>query len=179
MKPWILAMMLMLAGLLTCPGLSGCGGDDEEGETQTITVTNEVGEVVVVEVPVDDDDGTAATDDPDVWFEEDDDIPASDRPALEAPSLISPDNGATFRANDGSASVTVSWTAVDGAEYYLLRLNRDGAETTEHVNGTSDTWNAPIGDWTWAVAAVSGDLREWTGTRSFSVLSTWGVPGTR
>ncbi len=176
MKPWLLAMMLMLAGLLTCPGLTGCGGDDEEGGTQTITVTNEVGEVV--EVPADDDDGAAATEEP-ATEAGDDNIPAGDRPELEAPSLISPANGAVFRADGGSASVTLTWTAVDNAEYYLLRLTRGGNQSTERINGTSYGWNAPVGDWTWQVAAVRGDLQEWTGTRALAVLSTWGVPAAR
>ncbi len=176
MKSWILALVVILAGVLACTGLAGCGDDEEDGETRTVTVTNEVGEVIVVEVPVDDADGTPGTGDPDVWFEEDD-VPVAERPALEAPSLIWPEDGAAFRTDTGSVGLTFTWSSVYNAEYYLIMLRSPhGVAFPDQVEGTSYSFTATVGNWTWQVGAVRGDLREWTGMQDFVVTTESWIP---
>ena len=177
-----LFLFLNLTALLLMVGFTGCDDDDSEGGAQTVVVTNDVGEVVVVEVPVDDNDGgtgnsgTPTSGNTDGGSGAVEDVPVAERPALEAPSPISPPNPTAVQIEAGSstADVTFSWTGVDNALYYFLQVSTSGGSREAQVTGTSHTLSLPEGLWHWQVAAVNGELIEWSDTSTLSIAGAGG-----
>ena len=103
-------------GLLAvgCTLTTGCSGDDEETtlNTTTTVVTNTVGGVTTVIT-----NAVVVTNAP----AEDPAVPVIS--TLLAPHLISPENGAVIDTGLARLKIEFEWTAVRGADSYILELD--------------------------------------------------------
>ena len=120
----MIGMKWFCLGLLAAGSLlaAGCGGDDEETTVTTATTveTNTVGGVttvttntVVVTNAPPEDPADPATEDPEV--------PVIS--TLFAPQLVSPEDGAVLDTSQTRVKVRFEWTAVRGADAYVLELD--------------------------------------------------------
>jgi hypothetical protein len=110
---------------------TGCESSDSGSDTVTIVVTNAVGETATVE--------------------------------LVAPQLVTPAEGQKYTTFllFNNVEVEFTWTAVPGADSYMLYVN----DLTYAVTGTSQKLSLPIGNHKWRVHAVAngkkGPLSSW------------------
>jgi len=150
-------VVLLVASLMWT---TGCGGSDgDSGATTTIVVTNETGEVVTVEVPVepetppDASQGTPTELQPSTPLEEP--TVATQQISLVAPQQVSPQNGQVINTFTEDIRVDFQWTPVNGASGYVFEM--DGIQRSLAGNGSTSKQNdLSVGTYSWRVWAVAG-----------------------
>lgn len=134
---WVCGGLLAAGAALA----TGCGGGDEEPAltTTTTVVTNTVGGVTTVTtntvvVP------NAPPEDPADPATEDPDVPVIS--TLFAPQLVSPEDGVVLDTSQTRVKIRFEWTAVRGADAYVLELDgvqHSSALTTMTLSVARDT----------------------------------------
>lgn len=180
MKSGLLLFVAVVVGLGLCHVFTGCEDDDDDPET--IVVTNEQGQVVEVPVPAEegeddmaDGDGLADGGEAPEEGEEappEEELTPDELPPLASPALLAPDDGATFTARAGVATVTLSWDSVDGADGYIVEI---GSEVHDTGSDTSYVFTGGPGVYSWRAIAARGDEHGWierpSGWRQFTIAA--------
>ena len=159
-------MRFLLAGVvaLGLAGAAGCEDDDDGGDdgdtggtvtTNVVATTNGDGTVSLVT-------NVVFMPNPVTTF----------TLKLPAPELVGPADGVSWDLQPGAQGATVKfeWAAVQGADAYVLAVQRPGQSSfMESSYAASPAWQQhPRGTNFWKVAAVvNGTPQTWSETRSF------------
>ncbi|MBP7828471.1 MAG: hypothetical protein KA248_00995 [Kiritimatiellae bacterium] len=148
---------------------TGCEDDDDSANPLVIVVTNEVGQVIEVEVPagdeeVDEEPADAAA----VAEGEEEPAPIPVEPALMAPVLMAPADGIVVGANGGMATIPLAWFPSKRAKSYRVKVGGQ-----EHDVGTdlSYIFTGGPGLYAWQVAAVRDGEVKWSGKRYLTIVA--------